>query len=42
MEEAYVGRIKRYIYFYNKRYPKDMGVPEIGAVLYSNESASLE
>ena len=41
-EEAYVGWIKRYIYFHNKRYPKDMGVPEIGAFFYSNESASLE
>jgi len=28
-EEAYVGWITRYIYFHNKRHPKDMGVPEI-------------
>ncbi|MBW2643716.1 MAG: phage integrase N-terminal SAM-like domain-containing protein, partial [Deltaproteobacteria bacterium] len=28
-EETYVGWIKRYIYFHNKRHPKDMGVPEI-------------
>ena len=28
-EETYVGWIKRYIFFHNKRHPKDMGVPEI-------------
>ena len=28
-EETYVGWITRYIYFHNKRHPKDMGVPEI-------------
>jgi hypothetical protein len=28
-EETYVGWISRYIYFHNKRHPKDMGVPEI-------------
>jgi Phage integrase, N-terminal SAM-like domain len=28
-EETYVQWIVRYILFHNKRYPKDMGVPEI-------------
>jgi len=28
-EEAYVGWITRYIYFHNKRHPKNMGVLEI-------------
>ena len=41
-EEAYVGWITRYIFFHNKRHPKDMDVPEIEAFLYSNEPASLE
>jgi len=41
-EDAYIGWITRYIYFQNKRHPKYVGVPEIGAFLYSNESASLE
>ena len=32
-EEAYVSWIKRYIYFHNKRHPKDMGEKEIEAFL---------
>ena len=28
-EEAYVGWIKRYMLFYNKRHPKEMGVAEV-------------
>lgn len=32
-EETYVQWIRRYIYFHNKRHPKDMGVPEIEAFL---------
>ena len=32
-EEAYVSWIKRYIYFHNKRHPKDMGRTEIEAFL---------
>ena len=32
-EEAYVFWIKRYIYFHNKRHPKDMGRTEIEAFL---------
>jgi integron integrase len=32
-EEAYVSWIKRYIYFHNKRHPKDMGKKEIEAFL---------
>jgi integron integrase len=32
-EEAYVGWIKRFILFHNKRHPKDMGSPEIEAFL---------
>jgi integron integrase len=32
-EQAYAGWIKRYILFHNKRHPKDMGAPEIGAFL---------
>jgi integrase-like protein len=32
-EETYVGWIKRYIFFHNKRHPKDMGEKEIRAFL---------
>jgi len=32
-EEAYISWIKRYIYFHNKRHPKDMGQKEIEAFL---------
>lgn len=32
-EETYVGWIKRYIFFHNKRHPKDMGEKEIKAFL---------
>jgi len=32
-EEAYVGWIKRFILFHNKRHPKDMGEEEVGAFL---------
>lgn len=32
-EEAYVGWIRRYILFHQKRHPKDMGSPEIQAFL---------
>ncbi len=32
-EEAYVGWIKRFIHFNNKRHPKDMGEPEVRAYL---------
>jgi len=32
-EEAYVSWIKRYIFFHNKRHPKDMGAAEIEAFL---------
>lgn len=32
-EEAYVGWIKRYILFHNKRHPKEMGVVEVEAYL---------
>ena len=28
-EEAYIGWMLRYIFFHNKRHPKDMGIPEI-------------
>lgn len=31
--ESYIHWIKRYIFFHNKRHPKDMGVPEIEAFL---------
>ena len=34
-EEAYVGWIKRFIFFYNKRHPGEMGEPEIGKFLSS-------
>ncbi|MEL7504362.1 MAG: phage integrase N-terminal SAM-like domain-containing protein [Cyanobacteria bacterium J06554_6] len=33
MEETYVQWIRRYIFFHNKRYPSEMGVPEIEAFL---------
>ena len=32
-EQAYVGWIKRYIYFHGKRHPKDMGAQDIKAFL---------
>ncbi len=32
-EEAYVGWIRRYIFFHNKRHPLEMGEPEINAFL---------
>ncbi len=32
-EEAYVYWIKRYIFFHNKRHPREMGAPEIEAFL---------
>jgi site-specific recombinase XerD len=32
-EDTYVEWIKRYILFYHKRHPKDMGAPEIEAFL---------
>jgi integron integrase len=32
-EAAYIGWIKRYIYFHNKKHPKDMGKSEIEAFL---------
>ncbi len=32
-EEAYISWIKRFIYFHNKRHPKDMGFKEIEAFL---------
>lgn len=32
-EEAYVGWIKRYILFHNKRHPQELGVPEVEAFL---------
>jgi len=32
-EQAYVDWIKRYIFFHNKRHPKDMGAPEIATFI---------
>ena len=32
-EEAYVGWIRRFIFFHNKRHPAEMGEPEINAFL---------
>lgn len=32
-EDAYIGWIKRYIYFHGKRHPKDLGAAEVGAFL---------
>ncbi len=32
-EKAYISWIKRYIYFHNKRHPKDMGAAEINSFL---------
>jgi integrase len=32
-EKSYVGWIRRYIFFHNKRHPKDMGSAEIEAFL---------
>ena len=33
MEEAYVQRIVRFILFYNKRHPKEMGAEGVGKFL---------
>jgi integrase len=32
-EEAYIGWIKRFIWFHNKRHPRDMGAQEVEAFL---------
>lgn len=32
-EQAYLGWIKRYIFFHDKRHPRDMGKAEVGAFL---------
>ncbi len=32
-EEAYIGWIKRFIWFHNKRHPRDMGPQEVEAFL---------
>jgi Phage integrase, N-terminal SAM-like domain len=32
-EKSYVGWIRRYIFFHDKRHPKDMGTPEIESFL---------
>ena len=32
-EEAYTARVTRFILSHHKRHPKDMGAPEVGAVL---------
>ncbi len=32
-EQAYLGWIRRFILFHNKRHPKDMGKPEVEAFL---------
>ena len=32
-EEAYIGWVKRFILFHDKRHPKDMGAAEIRAFL---------
>jgi len=34
-EDAYVGWIKRYIWFHDKRHPRDMGAPEVETFLSS-------
>jgi integron integrase len=34
-ERAYVGWIKRYIFFHNKRHPNEMGAPEVASYLAS-------
>ncbi len=34
-EKAYIGWIKRYIYFHDKRHPREMGAPELEAFLSS-------
>ena len=32
-EKSYIGWIRRYIFFHNKRHPKDMGSTEVEAFL---------
>ena len=32
-EQAYVGWVRRFILFHDKRHPKDMGAAEIGPIL---------
>src|SRR3989338_4352065 len=39
-EETYVGWIKRFIFFHNKRHPAEMGEPEIARFLSSLASES--
>lgn len=39
-EETYVGWIKRFIFFHNKRHPAEMGEAEIGQFLSSLASES--
>jgi hypothetical protein len=34
-EQAYIGWIKRFIFFHNTRHPAEMGEPEIGRFLSS-------
>ncbi len=46
-EKAYVGWIKRFIFFHNKRHPAEMGAPEVTQFLsslavYSHVSASTQ
>ena len=46
-ERTYIGWIKRFIYFHQKRHPKDMGAPEVEAFLSAlatelNVSASTQ
>jgi len=39
-EDAYVGWVKRFIFFHNKRHPAEMGEPEIARFLSSLASES--
>jgi hypothetical protein len=32
-EQTYVGWVRRYILFHNKKHPQEMGVQEVGAFL---------
>jgi len=34
-EDAYVGWIKRFIFFHGKQHPKDLGAPEVEGFLSS-------
>src|SRR2546422_3950357 len=41
-EDAYVGWIRRYIFFHGKRHPAEMGAPEVARFLSRSEEHTSE